>query len=165
MKNVKNNLVKAAVAVSMISPVALTSVAASANVAPGNNQVRQERVTDQNKQQRPNADKTKSANNAQVQAPRLTGSEFKSENRGQTTSVSAPYLLNVLKYNVKTYTDGGADSGNPFSIRIYKNGNLYKTISSDNGTLSGSLLVGKGNYTIKVYTTNNANHFTGGLSL
>jgi hypothetical protein len=56
----------------------------------------------------------------------------------------------VLKYHVTEIEARGDESNQPFKIRIYKNGSVYKTIDVDSGTASGSMNVNQGTYTIEV---------------
>lgn len=151
---IKKYLVTFGAAAAMVAPTFLGSVIANADTVPAQRQ-EQGRKQDSSKQQ------TKDNLN---QTARETGSQYTNDNSGYNVTVKATNLINTLHYNVKTSTDSGASSADPFSISIYKNGELYKTISSSNGTLSGSLWVGSGTYSIKVYTSSAASHWTGGLA-
>lgn len=151
---IKKYLVTFGAAAAMVAPTFLGSVIANADTVPAQQQ-EQGRKQDSSKQQ------TKDNLN---QTARETGSQYTNDNSGYNVTVKATNLINTLHYNVKTSTDSGASSADPFSISIYKNGELYKTISSSNGTLSGSLWVGSGTYSIKVYTSSAASHWTGGLA-
>ena len=151
---IKKYLVTFGAAAAMVAPTFLGSVIANADTVPAQRQ-EQGRKQDSSKQQ------TKDNLN---QTARETGSQYTNDNSGYNVTVKATNLINTLHYNVKTSTDSGASSADLFSISIYKNGELYKTISSSNGTLSGSLWVGSGTYSIKVYTSSAASHWTGGLA-
>ncbi|MEE8825580.1 hypothetical protein LASUN_03220 [Lentilactobacillus sunkii] len=151
---IKKYLVTFGAAAAMVAPTFLGSVIANADTVPAQRQ-EQGRKQDSPKQQ---------ANGNLNQTARETGSQYTNDNSGYNVTVKATNLINTLHYNVKTSTDSGASSADPFSISIYKNGELYKTISSSNGTLSGSLWVGSGTYSIKVYTSSAASHWTGGLA-
>lgn len=156
--NLKKTLYTVAASTALIAPTFITGVVANADVKPDQPQTAQ-------RHQKNGAQSTHQNNNQLSVAPRQTGSSATSANDGYNTTVTATGLLNKLSYKVNTSADSGADSDNLFSIRIYKDGTLLKTISSDGGTLSGSMWVGSGTYTIKVYTTNGASHWTGGLTL
>lgn len=97
-------------------------------------------------------------------APRYTGSSYTDANKGYTSSVTATQNNSTLNYQVSTYDSNGNSSNDPFAVKIYKNGSLYKTFTSATGAAKGSLNVDKGTYTIQVLTSASA-HYTGGLSL
>lgn len=97
-------------------------------------------------------------------APRYTGSSYTDANKGYTSSVTATQNNSTLNYQVSTYDSNGNSSNEPFAVKIYKNGSLYKTFTSTTGAAKGSLNVDKGTYTIQVLTSASA-HYTGGLSL
>lgn len=140
----------------MVAPTFLGNVIANADTVPVQHQ--QDRKMDRAKQSK------KINGNDLAQRSRESGSQYTNDNSGYNVTVKATNLINTLHYNVKTSTDSGASSADPFAISIYKDGKLYKTISSSTGTLSGSLWVGSGTYSIRVYTTSAANHWTGGLA-
>lgn len=154
---IKKYLVTFGAAAAMVAPTFLSSVVANADT-----------VQPQRQQQGRKQDNVKIAKQVGgknlSQQPRETGSQYTNDNSGYNVTVKATNLINTLHYNVKTSTDSGASSADPFSISIYKDGELYKTISSSTGTLSGSLWVGSGTYSIKVYTSSAASHWTGGLA-
>lgn len=97
-------------------------------------------------------------------ALRYTGSSYTDANKGYTSSVTATQNNSTLNYQVSTYDSNGNSSTEPFAVKIYKNGSLYKTFTSTTGAAKGSLNVDKGTYTIQVLTSASA-HYTGGLSL
>lgn len=70
----------------------------------------------------------------------------------------------VLKYHLTEIEARGDESNQPFKIRIYKNGSVYKTIDVDSGNANGSLPVEKGNYTIEVLGTQ-VGSYQGGLAV
>lgn len=155
--NIKKTLYVATASTALVASTLLTGAVASANSNPGQSPANQ-----------PNTQKAKTAKDnsrSMDLVSRGTGSQYNSQNSGYNTTVTSTSLLSQLSYKVQTTDNDGSISDNPFSIRIYKNGSLYKTISSSSGTLSGSLWVGSGTYTVKVYTTNGASHWTGGLTL
>ncbi|CAM3125661.1 hypothetical protein [Lentilactobacillus buchneri] len=154
---IKKYLVTFGAAAAMVAPTFLSSVVANADA------VQPQRQQQGHKQDNAKAAKQVGGKNLSQQ-PRETGSQYTNDNSGYNVTVKATNLINTLHYNVKTSTDSGASSADPFSISIYKDGELYKTISSSTGTLSGSLWVGSGTYSIKVYTSSAASHWTGGLA-
>lgn len=79
-------------------------------------------------------------------------------------SVKALEDNTVLKYHVTEIEAHGDESNQPFKIRIYKNGSVYKTIDVDSEAASGSLPVDKGNYTIEVVGTQDGS-YQGGLTV
>ncbi|GAD17205.1 hypothetical protein ABC628_11000 [Lentilactobacillus otakiensis] len=152
---IKKYLITFGAAAAMVAPTFLGSAIANADTVPAQQQDRKSGSAKQSKHA--NGDNL-------TQRSRESGSQYTNDNSGYNVTVKATNLINTLHYNVKTSTDSGASSADPFSISIYKDGELYKTISSSTGTLSGSLWVGSGTYSIKVYTTSAANHWTGGLA-
>ncbi len=107
---------------------------------------------------------TKVAQDYNHKAPRYTGSSYTNANQGYSTSVTATNDNSTLNYAVSNYNSDGSASSQPFAIKIYKNGSLYKTFKSNTGAAKGSLNVDKGTYSLKVLTSASA-HYTGGLSL
>ncbi|MFD1124103.1 hypothetical protein ACFQ22_01835 [Lentilactobacillus raoultii] len=107
---------------------------------------------------------TKVAQDYTHKAPRYTGSSYTDANQGYSTSVTATNDNATLNYAVSTYNSDGSASSQPFAIKIYKDGSLYKTLKSSTGAAKGSLNVDKGTYSLKVLTSASA-HYTGGLSL
>lgn len=154
---IKKYLVTFGAAAAMVAPTFLSSVVANADT------VQPQRQQQGRKQDNAKIAKQVGGKNLSQQ-PRETGSQYTNDNSGYNVTVKATNLINTLHYNVKTSTDSGASSADPFSISIYKDGELYRTISSSTGTLSGSLWVGSGTYSIKVYTSSAASHWTGGLA-
>ncbi len=112
------------------------------------------------------ASSTTSGNTTQFdhQAPRLTGTTYRSYNSGFSASAKAPNDKATLHYSVKTFESNGTSSTKPFQIKIYKNGHLYKTIKTSNGSATGSLTGDAGTYSLKVRTSQSA-HYAGGLSV
>lgn len=154
--NIKKSLITFGAAAAMVAPTFLGSVVANAAVNPAPRQAQTSH--------KPQQQKSKQDNQKLSLTSRESGSQYTNDNSGYNVTVKATNLINTLHYNVQTSTDSGASSANPFSISIYKDGSLYKTISSSTGTLSGSLWVGSGTYSIKVYTSSAASHWTGGLA-
>lgn len=107
---------------------------------------------------------TKVAQDYTHKAPRYTGSSYTDANQGYSTSVTATNDNATLNYAISTYNSDGSASSQPFAIKIYKDGSLYKTLKSSTGAAKGSLNVDKGTYSLKVLTSASA-HYTGGLSL
>lgn len=70
----------------------------------------------------------------------------------------------VLKYHVTEIEARGDESNQPFKIRIYKNGSVYKTIDGNSGTASGAMNIGQGTYTI-VVIGNQSSSYQGGLTV
>lgn len=112
-----------------------------------------------------NSNKTASTKFDQ-KAPRLTGSTYKAENAGFKTSIKNTHANKdvTVKYSINTYESDGSASSKPFQIKIYKDGNLYKTINASSGTATGSFRAPKGSYTLRVMTSQST-HYTGGLSV
>ncbi|GAA2975819.1 hypothetical protein [Lentilactobacillus parakefiri] len=154
---IKKYLVTVGAAAAMVAPTFLSSVVANADT------VQPQRQQQGNKQDNAKSTKQVAGKNLSQQS-RETGSQYTNDNSGYNVTVKATNLINTLHYNVNTSTDSGASSADSFSISIYKDGELYKTISSSTGTLSGRLWVGSGTYSIKVYTSSAASHWTGGLT-
>lgn len=105
-----------------------------------------------------------SATSFDQRAPRLTGTTYKTYNKGLSASVTADKDNSTLNYSVKTFESDGTASNKPAQLKIYKNGALYKTINASSGSTDGSLKVDKGTYSLRVYTSAST-HYAGGLSI